>query len=118
MLKPHVAKRTSVADRILDGSMPVSETGCWLWLGHLHGSGYPRLKINKKNKSAHRYSYEAFVGPIPDGLLVCHKCDVPSCVNPAHLFVGTHKDNARDMMQKGRNRSRAKRNGKLPPVES
>jgi len=51
---------------------------------------------------AHRWAYETFVGPIPDGLGVCHHCDTPSCVRPDHLFVGTQKDNVRDCISKGR----------------
>ena len=53
--------------------------------------------------TAHRYSWELLVGPIPDGLILCHHCDTPLCVRPDHLFAGTHVDNIRDMFAKGRN---------------
>lgn len=69
--------------------------GCWLWPV---SAGYGQFK----GKRAHRLSYEAFKGPIPDGLFVCHKCDVPACCNPDHLFVGTASDNSLDMVKKGR----------------
>jgi hypothetical protein len=79
------------------------ETGCWEWACYRHPKGYGILGIGKYKKvRAHRFSYEQFVGPIPEGLQVCHKCDVRKCVNPNHLFVGTSEDNVRDMWAKGR----------------
>jgi hypothetical protein len=84
-----------------------SETGCWLWVGdrERHGYGVIRTgKIPHTREMAHRMVWKIFRGPIPEGLDVLHRCDVPPCVNPAHLFVGTHADNMRDMVAKGRNK--------------
>lgn len=83
---------------------------CWLWQGAIdkRKSGkkcYGRFRFDKypiPMDRAHRASYKLNVGPIPEGLYVCHKCDVPACVNPAHLFLGTQKDNVQDMYRKGR----------------
>ncbi len=77
--------------------------GCWLWQGASRGSGpYGCYWNGHKNTSTHRASYAALVGPINDGKFVCHSCDTPKCVNPAHLFLGTNLDNCRDCVIKGR----------------
>lgn len=77
-------------------------SGCWLWDSSLSSRGYGVIKRNYKKIKAHRAAYELFVGEIPVGLFVLHKCDVPSCVNPDHLFLGTNSDNMQDMLKKGR----------------
>lgn len=76
--------------------------GCWFWRGPVKANGYGYLRVNSFNVYAHRFSYERSIGAIPMGLLVLHRCDVRSCVNPGHLFLGTARDNTRDMMAKGR----------------
>lgn len=78
------------------------ETGCWLWTGSRVNDNYGCANIDYKQLLAHRLAFELFVGPIPPGKYVCHICDVPLCVNPAHLFLGDQKDNLEDMTAKGR----------------
>ena len=74
---------------------------CWLWTGCIGYSGYGLLTTRVPIR-AHRFSWELHNNKIPDNLHVCHKCDVRHCVNPEHLFLGTHKDNMNDMISKGR----------------
>lgn len=83
--------------------MPEPNSGCLLWLGVVHPTGgHGWLRYAGRAQPAHRFSWENSFGPIPAGLKVCHRCDVPSCINPLHLFLGTQADNMRDMTRKGR----------------
>lgn len=102
---------SSSRDRIQRRIRPDPVTGCWNWQGSKNAGGYGLLALwdteTKKKKStakAHRFSYETFVGPVPDGMCVLHRCDRPGCVNPEHLFLGTKGDNNRDRSTKGRSR--------------
>jgi hypothetical protein len=88
--------------RFFDSILPVTESGCWIWDKHINKDGYGVYGANNKQYLAHRVSYTFHVGDIPNNFHVLHKCDVPSCVNPSHLFVGNDKDNMVDKKNKGR----------------
>lgn len=76
---------------------------CWEWQGpFVYKYGQIRLGPPFKSYRAHRVAYQQFVGPIPDGLCVCHRCDNPPCINPAHLFLATNRENTRDKVRKQR----------------
>lgn len=79
-----------------------NESGCMEWSGLFSGSGYGIMSINRKNYSAHRFSYRLYIGEIPAGMFVLHKCDNTCCITPNHLFLGTQKDNMADMENKNR----------------
>jgi hypothetical protein len=83
-------------------SIPVTESGCWIWIGHDNPGGYGAVRVGRKMLKAHRVAWMVHRGPIPKGMCVLHKCDVRPCINPDHLFLGTYADNSRDMIAKGR----------------
>lgn len=84
--------------------------GCWIWEGSIHPLGYGRFYLDGKMQKAHRAAYQLAKGPIPEGAHILHSCDNPPCVNPAHLRAGSHSDNMRDMVNKGRaNRPESKK---------
>lgn len=75
---------------------------CWLWTAGTYGNGYGSCSVNGRSLRSHRYSYSLAFGTIPKGLVVCHHCDVPLCVRPSHLFLGTRKTNSDDRDAKNR----------------
>ena len=112
--------QTAIQAKLMAYIEPEPNSGCWLWTASVRPlSGYGQLRHAGKIRFAHRVAYEAFRGRIPDGLFVCHHCDTRSCINPDHLFLGTGKDNAQDMIRKGRQycqrRSHCFRGHKLTP---
>ncbi len=99
MGKLRFPRNTPFCDRLV-----ATEQGCLEWRGYCNPYGYGEIRIGGKLYKTHRYAFELAHGPIPEGLVICHRCDNPPCCNPEHLFLGTHADNHADCIQKGRAR--------------
>lgn len=90
---------------VFSHAAPIPFTGCFIWLGGVVKGGYGKTTDNGMTRMAHRVIWEARNGPVPSGMVLRHQCDTPACVNPDHMLVGTTKDNAADMVERGRQAS-------------
>ena len=77
-------------------------TGCWLWQRSVDQGGYGKIGVDGRTMKAHRVSYALFVGDIDEGMMILHSCDTPRCINPDHLSQGTHEENMREKVERGR----------------
>jgi len=98
---------TSDYDRLMNKAAFIPECGCWIWTGAYGSTGYGSFWLDGKNIGAHRASWILHGMEVSAGDVLCHRCDTPGCINPAHLSVGSQRDNILDMHAKGRQHSNA-----------
>ena len=99
MARPRIPIDQKISEKVIK----IPESGCWIWIGSITNHGYGTMTLGRnKNISAHRASYELKHGPIPDGMLALHHCDIKCCVNPDHIFLGTQQANMDDKVCKNR----------------
>jgi len=109
----------TLEERMAAKTLKKGPNECWIWVGSRDSTGYGLIKVKGHNRHANRVAYELKHGAMPPGKIILHVCDVPACVNPAHLKIGTHKDNMQDMLQKGRgNKVRGERHWKAKLTET
>ena len=102
----------------LSKSYTINANGCWIWAGAISSAKYGNIRFRGRQQGAHRVFFQLYKGEIPEGLFVLHKCDVKSCVNPDHLFLGNAFDNMRDAGAKRRLRWGSKHpKSKLTPAQ-
>lgn len=94
--------RKTALERFNDSYIVDQKTGCWIWQKTKDAPGYGIFYFENHFIHAHRWIYQHLNGEMPKNIFACHKCDNPPCVNPEHIFAGTHADNMRDMKKKGR----------------
>jgi len=99
--------RPSLREKFEAKYIPEPMSGCWLWIGSTDTPGYPSMGVNRKRRHASSVALELAGRPLAAGQLALHKCDVKECVNPDHLYAGNRHDNARDKIQRGRDRGPA-----------